>query len=59
MSSTMVFLGLGLTFMILPLYTLRLITEGLPPNTLITTKFLPVGPCGQVRHFGEYMHLRL
>ncbi|KAB5589488.1 Sulfite efflux pump SSU1 [Ceratobasidium theobromae] len=47
MATVMLFLGLGLTFMILPLYTLRLITVGLPPNTLITTKFLPVGPCGQ------------
>ncbi|QRV82243.1 C4-dicarboxylate transporter/malic acid transporter [Ceratobasidium sp. AG-Ba] len=46
-SGALLFLGLGLTFMILPLYTLRLITEGLPPNTLITSKFIPVGPCGQ------------
>ncbi|KAF8601893.1 hypothetical protein BDV93DRAFT_509734 [Ceratobasidium sp. AG-I] len=46
-SGVLLFLGLGLTFMILPLYMLRLITEGLPPNTLITSKFLPVGPCGQ------------
>lgn len=47
MSSALLFLGLGLTFMILPLYMLRLITEALPPNTLIISKFLPVGPCGQ------------
>ncbi|KAG8729648.1 Plasma membrane sulfite pump involved in sulfite metabolism [Ceratobasidium sp. 428] len=46
-ASGLLFLGLGLTFMILPLYMLRLITEGLPPNTLITSKFIPVGPCGQ------------
>ncbi|CAE6507484.1 unnamed protein product, partial [Rhizoctonia solani] len=46
-ASTLLFLGLGLTFMILPLYMLRLITEGLPPNTMIISKFLPVGPCGQ------------
>ncbi|KAG9119780.1 Plasma membrane sulfite pump involved in sulfite metabolism [Ceratobasidium sp. 392] len=46
-SGGLLFLGLGLTFMILPLYMLRLITEGLPPNTLITSKFIPVGPCGQ------------
>ncbi|EUC67615.1 C4-dicarboxylate transporter/malic acid transporter [Rhizoctonia solani AG-3 Rhs1AP] len=46
-ASTLLFLGLGLTSMILPLYMLRLITEGLPPNTMIISKFLPVGPCGQ------------
>ncbi|CAE6457766.1 unnamed protein product [Rhizoctonia solani] len=46
-ASALLFLGLGLTFMILPLYMLRLITEGLPPNTMIISKFLPVGPCGQ------------
>jgi tellurite resistance protein TehA-like permease len=47
-SGGILFLGLGLVFMILPLYMLRLITEGLPPPTLITSKFLPLGPCGQV-----------
>ncbi|KAH7338157.1 voltage-dependent anion channel [Rhizoctonia solani] len=46
-ASALLFLGLGLTSMILPLYMLRLVTEGLPPNTMITSKFLPVGPCGQ------------
>ncbi|KAG9092982.1 Plasma membrane sulfite pump involved in sulfite metabolism [Ceratobasidium sp. UAMH 11750] len=46
-AAVLLFLGLGVTFMILPLYTFRLITEGLPPNTLITSKFIPVGPCGQ------------
>jgi tellurite resistance protein TehA-like permease len=54
-SSALLFLGLGLTFMILPLYTLRLITQGLPPNTLITSKFLPVGPCGQVRRINTFV----
>jgi tellurite resistance protein TehA-like permease len=54
-SMVLLFLGLSLTFMILPLYVLRLITEGLPKNTLIASKLLPVGPCGQVCsiwHFG-------
>ncbi|CAE6403248.1 unnamed protein product [Rhizoctonia solani] len=46
-ASVLLFLGLGLTFMILPLYMLRLITEGLPSPTMIVSKFLPVGPCGQ------------
>ncbi|CAE6457775.1 unnamed protein product [Rhizoctonia solani] len=46
-STMMLFLGLGITFMILPLYVLRLVTEGLPPNTMIISMFLPVGPCGQ------------
>ncbi|CAE6376770.1 unnamed protein product [Rhizoctonia solani] len=46
-ASVLLFLGLGLAFMILPLYMLRLITEGLPPHTMIMSKFLPVGPCGQ------------
>ncbi|CAE6383346.1 unnamed protein product [Rhizoctonia solani] len=46
-ASILLFLGLGLTFMILPLYMLRLITEGLPPHSMIISKFLPVGPCGQ------------
>lgn len=48
MSTTLLFLGLALTLMILPLYMLRLLTEGLPQSPLITSQFLPVGPCGQV-----------
>ncbi|KAH7338156.1 voltage-dependent anion channel [Rhizoctonia solani] len=46
-STILLFLGLGITFMILPLYMLRLVTEGLPPNPMIISMFLPVGPCGQ------------
>ncbi|KAG8724826.1 Plasma membrane sulfite pump involved in sulfite metabolism [Ceratobasidium sp. 395] len=46
-STILLFLGLSLTFMILPLYVFRLITEGLPEKTLIISKFFPVGPCGQ------------
>ncbi|KAJ1305295.1 hypothetical protein OPQ81_000319 [Rhizoctonia solani] len=46
-STILLFLGLGITFMILPLYMLRLVTEGLPPNAMIISMFLPVGPCGQ------------
>ncbi|CAE6460301.1 unnamed protein product [Rhizoctonia solani] len=46
-STVLLFLGLGITFMILPLYMLRLVTKGLPPNTMIISMFLPVGPCGQ------------
>ncbi|KAJ1305294.1 hypothetical protein OPQ81_000318 [Rhizoctonia solani] len=46
-ASALLFLGMGLTSMILPLYMLRLVTEGLPPKTMIISKFLPVGPCGQ------------
>ncbi|CAE6522990.1 unnamed protein product [Rhizoctonia solani] len=46
-STILLFLGLGITFMVLPLYMLRLVTEGLPPNPMIISMFLPVGPCGQ------------
>ncbi|CAE6376788.1 unnamed protein product [Rhizoctonia solani] len=46
-STVLLFLGLGITFMILPLYMLRLVTEGLPPSPMIISMFLPVGPCGQ------------
>ncbi|QRV82242.1 C4-dicarboxylate transporter/malic acid transporter [Ceratobasidium sp. AG-Ba] len=47
MSLVLLFLGLSLNFMILPVYVFRLITQGLPDNSLIVSKFLPVGPCGQ------------
>ncbi|CAE6383364.1 unnamed protein product [Rhizoctonia solani] len=46
-ATILLFLGLGITFMILPLYMLRLVTEGLPPSPMIISMFLPVGPCGQ------------
>ncbi|KAF8686367.1 Voltage-dependent anion channel [Rhizoctonia solani] len=46
-STVMLFLGLGITFAILPLYMLRLVTESLPPSPMIISMFLPVGPCGQ------------
>lgn len=49
MSIVLLFLDVSLTLMVLPLYRLRLITEGFPESTFITSKFLPVGPCGQVR----------
>ncbi|KAG8738280.1 Plasma membrane sulfite pump involved in sulfite metabolism [Ceratobasidium sp. 414] len=47
MSTVLLFLGLSLAFMILPLHVLQLITEGLPKNTLVASKLLFVGPCGQ------------
>ncbi|KAG8730378.1 Plasma membrane sulfite pump involved in sulfite metabolism, partial [Ceratobasidium sp. 423] len=40
-------LGLSLALMLMVLYILRLITVGLPPNTLFASKFVPIGPCGQ------------
>lgn len=40
-------LSLGLAFMILTMYLLRLITYGLPSGTSITTVFIPLGPMGQ------------
>ncbi|KAF8700014.1 Voltage-dependent anion channel, partial [Rhizoctonia solani] len=46
-SASSLVLGLGMALMLMPLYILRLITIGLPPGTIIATKFVPVGPCGQ------------
>ena len=43
----LVLLGLGLVFMMLPLYLFRLVTHGLPASGLIISCFLPLGPCGQ------------
>ncbi|KAH7320451.1 voltage-dependent anion channel, partial [Rhizoctonia solani] len=46
-STATLVLGLGLALMLMVLYILRLMTIGLPMNTLIATKFVPLGPCGQ------------
>ncbi|KAG8715057.1 Plasma membrane sulfite pump involved in sulfite metabolism [Ceratobasidium sp. 394] len=46
-STILLFLGLSLTFMILPLYALGLITKRLPETKPTAFKLLPVGPCGQ------------
>ncbi|EUC54218.1 C4-dicarboxylate transporter/malic acid transporter [Rhizoctonia solani AG-3 Rhs1AP] len=46
-STAALVLGLGLALMLMALYILRLITVGLPDKTLIATKFIPNGPCGQ------------
>lgn len=43
----MVSIGLGLAFMILTMYLLRLIVYGLPPGASILSVFIPLGPMGQ------------
>lgn len=40
--------GLSLSFMIINVYLLRLMMYGLPPKGFIVSKFLPLGPLGQV-----------
>jgi Voltage-dependent anion channel len=37
-----------LSFMVLTIYLLRLVVYGLPPKGFIVSKFLPLGPLGQV-----------
>lgn len=40
-------IGLTLSFMVITVYTLRLIIYKLPPKGFIVSKFLPLGPLGQ------------
>ena len=46
-SACMVFIGLGLAFMILTMYLLRLILHGIPPSAGVLSVFIPLGPMGQ------------
>lgn len=47
-SSVALFIGLAMSFMVITMYLLRLIAYGLPPKGFIVSKFLPLGPLGQV-----------
>ena len=46
-SAALVFIGLGLAFMILTMYLLRLIVHGIPPSAGVLSVFIPLGPMGQ------------
>jgi len=46
-SLVLVIVGLSLALMLLCLYLLRLMVNGLPQGGLILSVFLPLGPCGQ------------
>ncbi|KAI0694001.1 voltage-dependent anion channel [Cerioporus squamosus] len=46
-SAVIVFMGLGLAFMILTMYLLRLIVHGVPPGPGVLSVFMPLGPMGQ------------
>ncbi|KAI0745701.1 voltage-dependent anion channel [Earliella scabrosa] len=45
--AVLVSMGLGLAFMILTMYLLRLILYGVPPNANVLSVFIPLGPMGQ------------
>lgn len=47
LSTVLVSMGLGLAFMILTMYFLRLIVYGLPPGANVLSVFIPLGPMGQ------------
>jgi tellurite resistance protein TehA-like permease len=44
-------IGLTLTFMVVTMYLLRLITYGVPPKESIVSTLIPLGPFGQVSPF--------
>jgi len=46
-SALLVIIGLSLAFMMLTIYLLRLIVNGLPPGGTVLSAFLPIGPAGQ------------
>ncbi|KAH9931134.1 voltage-dependent anion channel [Epithele typhae] len=46
-SASLVFIGLGLAFMILTTYLLRLILYGVPAGPGVLSVFIPLGPMGQ------------
>lgn len=47
LSAFMVSVGLGLAFMILTMYLLRLIVHGVPQGGSVISVFIPLGPMGQ------------
>lgn len=46
-SLVLVSIGVGLAWMILTMYLLRLIVYGVPTNTEVLSVFMPLGPMGQ------------
>jgi tellurite resistance protein TehA-like permease len=43
-------IGLTLSFMVITVYMIRLVIYKLPPKGFIVSKFLPLGPLGQVSY---------